>query len=78
LLQLRDGITSLLQAEAASLDDTAEIDQLRKTLNDSYDAYLRTYGPLNRFSEKGHRPVRRERCRVRRPAPATGDADLRR
>jgi SAM-dependent methyltransferase len=53
LLQLRDAITALLQAEAASLEDTTEISQLRDRLNRSYDSYQTAYGPLNRFTEKG-------------------------
>ena len=50
LLGLRDAVTSLLEAEAASLDDTAELAALRRDLNLRYDAYLRTYGPISRFS----------------------------
>ncbi|HEY3514575.1 MAG TPA: helicase-related protein [Kribbella sp.] len=53
LLQLRDTVTSLLRAEAATLDDTPEIDQLRADLNQLYDKYHATYGgPMNRFTER--------------------------
>ena len=50
LLGLRDAVTSLLEAEAASLDDTAELEALRRDLNLRYGTYLRTYGPISRFS----------------------------
>ena len=50
LLGLRDAVTGLLEAEAASLDDTAELDALRRDLNLRYDTYLRAYGPISRFS----------------------------
>ncbi|MFI5736069.1 helicase-related protein [Kribbella sp. NPDC051587] len=48
LLQLRDTVIGLLRAEAANLDDTAEIGQLRADLNRLYDAYQAAHGPLNR------------------------------
>lgn len=50
LIGLRDVVRALLEREAASRDDTPEIDQLRVTLNKVYDGYLRSYGPLNRFT----------------------------
>ena len=50
LLGLRDVVTGLLEAEATSLDDTAELDALRRDLNLRYDTYLRTYGPISRFT----------------------------
>ncbi|HET9894634.1 MAG TPA: helicase-related protein [Streptosporangiaceae bacterium] len=50
LLGLRDVVRALLDAEAASRDDTPEIEQLRTTLNQVYDGYLRKYGPLNRYT----------------------------
>ena len=50
LLGLRDAVTGLLDAEAASLDDTPELDALRRDLNRRYDDYVRAYGPVNRFS----------------------------
>ena len=50
LLGLRDTATALLEAEAASSDDTPELERLRRELGRRYDAYARTYGPVNRFS----------------------------
>ncbi|MBT8226106.1 MAG: helicase, partial [Dactylosporangium sp.] len=51
LLGLRDTAVALLQAEAASLDDTEDIDRLRAELNTRYDAYAAAHGPINRFTE---------------------------
>jgi N12 class adenine-specific DNA methylase len=50
LLGLRDAVTALLDAEAASLDDTPELETMRRALNARYDAYAAAYGPVNRFS----------------------------
>lgn len=50
LLGLRDTTVALLETEAGSRDDTAELDHLRAELNQRYDNYTATYGPLNRFS----------------------------
>jgi N12 class adenine-specific DNA methylase len=59
LLGLRDTVTALLAAEAASLDDgdepgvtpdPASPAGLRAQLNTRYDAYTAAYGPLNRFT----------------------------
>jgi N12 class adenine-specific DNA methylase len=50
LLGLRDAVTGLLEAEAASLDDAPELDALRRDLDLRYDTYLRTYGPISRFT----------------------------
>jgi N12 class adenine-specific DNA methylase len=52
LLSLRDTARALLDAEAASGEDTAQIGQLRRDLDRRYDAYLAAYGPLNRYSER--------------------------
>ncbi len=52
LLSLRDTARALLDAEAASAEDTAQIGQLRRYLDRRYDAYLAAYGPLNRYSER--------------------------
>jgi len=56
LLGLRDAARELLDAESASADDTPEIAGLRADLNRRYDIYLRTHGPLNRFTVRrtGH------------------------
>lgn len=53
LLRLRDVAVTLLEAEAQAVDDTADMAQLRQQLNRQYDAYARTYGPLNRFTWRG-------------------------
>jgi len=66
LLGLRDAVTSLLEAEAASLDDTAELDGLRRDLNLRYDSYLQAYGPISRFSWRY----------TGRTDPATGEEKL--
>lgn len=50
LLGLRDFMVALLEAEAASRDDTPQIAGLRPELNRRYDAYVASYGPINRFS----------------------------
>jgi N12 class adenine-specific DNA methylase/SAM-dependent methyltransferase len=63
LLALRDGAGALLDAEAASADDTPEISGLRAELGRRYDSYFATYGPLNRFSQR----------RTGRTNPATGE-----
>jgi SAM-dependent methyltransferase len=52
LLSLRDTARALLDAEAASAEDTPQIDQLRRYLNRRYDAYLAAYGPINRYREQ--------------------------
>src|SRR5262249_39220672 len=43
LLGLRDGVVGLLEAEASSIDDSPEIDRLRRELNERYDAYQRRF-----------------------------------
>lgn len=50
LVELRDATLALLDAEAASTSDTAEIAQLRTELNQRYEYYAAAYGPLNRFT----------------------------
>ena len=50
LLQLRDGASRLLEAEAASPDNTVEIVDLRLELQRNYTAYHDRFGALNRFS----------------------------
>jgi hypothetical protein len=66
LLELRDTVVQLLEAEAASIDDTEQIDRLRQRLGRGYDAYLRSYGPINRFTWR----------RTGRTDPATGQERL--
>jgi N12 class adenine-specific DNA methylase/SAM-dependent methyltransferase len=50
LLRVRDSVTGLLDAEAASREDTPELDALRRDLNRRYDDYVRSYGTINRFA----------------------------
>jgi N12 class adenine-specific DNA methylase/SAM-dependent methyltransferase len=52
LLALRDAARELLDAEAASSEDSPRISALRADLNLRYETYLRTYGPLNRASHR--------------------------
>ena len=66
LLRLRDAVTGLLDAEAASRENTPELDALRRDLNRRYDDYVRAYGTVNRFS---WRPTGR-------PDPDTGGEKL--
>ncbi|AEV86815.1 F-box DNA helicase protein 1 [Actinoplanes sp. SE50] len=51
LLQLRDTAVALLEAEAASLDNSADIDQLRTELDRRYHAYTGRYEAINRFTD---------------------------
>jgi len=66
LLGLRDAVTGLLEAEAGSLDDSPELERKRRDLNARYDAYLRAYGPVGRFSWR----------RTGRTDPETGEEKL--
>lgn len=50
LLELRDGAVALVGAQAATIEDTDEVEALRERLNDLYDGYVRRYGPINRVS----------------------------
>jgi N12 class adenine-specific DNA methylase len=50
LIGMRDTLTSLLTAEAASVSDSPQIKALRADLNDQYDAYVKRYGPINRYT----------------------------
>ncbi|MDJ0321957.1 helicase-related protein [Pseudarthrobacter sp. PS3-L1] len=50
LLGLRDAARKVLVAEADSLDDTPEIDDLREQLHSAYSDYAATYGPINRYT----------------------------
>lgn len=49
LLELRDTTVTLLEAEAATFEHSAGIEELREDLNRQYDAYVGRYGPINRF-----------------------------
>ena len=63
LLGLRDTVRALLDSEAASSEDNSRIERLRADLNRRYDAYVRTYGPLNRYTTR----------RTGRTDPVTGE-----
>lgn len=49
LVELRDTLGRLLDAESANRANTPEITALRQRLNDQYDAYVAKNGPINRF-----------------------------
>ena len=66
LLGLRDTVRALLDAEAATRDDGPRIERLRADLNRRYDAYLHSYGPLNRYTLR----------RTGRADPVTGEPVL--
>ena len=66
LLGLRNAVTSLLEAESASREDTPKLNDLRRDLNLRYDSYLRSCGPINRFSWR----------HTGRTDPATGEEKL--
>lgn len=75
LLRLRDTVTALLTAEAATIDDGDEHGgppapgspaALRAELNDRYDAYLAAHGPLNRYTLR----------RTGRTDPETGEPKM--
>jgi len=52
LLGLRDGVVAVLEAEAATVDDTAELRALRATLATAYTGYVAAHGPLNRVGQR--------------------------
>ena len=66
LLGLRDTVRALLDAEAASSEDTPQISELRTDLGRRYDSYLHAFGPVNRFSQR----------RTGRADPQTGEEKL--
>ena len=66
LLGLRDTVRALLDAEAASPEDTSQISELRADLGRRYDSYLHAFGPINRFSQR----------RTGRTGPQTGEEKL--
>lgn len=72
LLELRDAAVNLLNAEAATLDDSVEIASLRADLNRVYDGFLAKYGPLGRFTEtvRPNRDPLKEPIVTRRYPPA--------
>jgi N12 class adenine-specific DNA methylase/predicted RNA methylase len=74
LLGLRDTAIALLEAEAASPDDTPELEQLRRELGRRYDTYVRSHGPVNRFSWRhtGHADPGTGEQKLARIRPAQG------
>ncbi|MBN9630976.1 MAG: DEAD/DEAH box helicase family protein [Actinobacteria bacterium] len=50
LLRLRDTAKQLLETEAGTREETAELAAARSDLRSQYDAYTAKYGPLNRFT----------------------------
>ncbi|MUK02969.1 helicase [Vibrio cholerae] len=52
LLGMRDLARSVLSLEAANVEDTAELGAERERLREAYSAYIDTYGPINRFTER--------------------------
>ncbi len=52
LLGLRDAARALLSAEAADLEDTPQIQQLRTGLADRYRDHVGRFGPINRFTTR--------------------------
>jgi len=50
LLSLRDQAVDLLSMEAASSDDSADLDTRRTELADSYRRYVAGHGPINRYT----------------------------
>ncbi|MDG4793115.1 SNF2-related protein [Micromonospora sp. WMMD1082] len=74
LLRLRDLAMRLLEAEAATLDDTEEIGHLRAQLGRRYDSYVSRFGPINRYNtyETGKVDEETGEPILRRVAPAQG------
>ena len=52
LLGLRDGVVALLEAEAATVEDTQALRGLRSDLAAVYTRYAATFGPLNRVGQR--------------------------
>lgn len=52
LLDLRDTVLELLDAEAATTSDTINIQALREQLNRQYDRYTDRFGPINRVTAR--------------------------
>ncbi|TYC96642.1 helicase [Arthrobacter echini] len=52
LLNLRDAGRSVLTIEASNVEDTPELGAARQDLRSSYQSYVATYGPINRFTER--------------------------
>lgn len=52
LLELRDLAAALIDAEAATADDTPHLTALRTLLGDRWRSYVDSYGPINRFTTR--------------------------
>jgi N12 class adenine-specific DNA methylase len=52
LLGLRDPVVAVLEAEAATVQDTPELRALRTTLAAAYTGYSTRFGPLNRVGQR--------------------------
>ena len=52
LMGLRDGVVAVLEAEAATVQDTPELRALRSTLAAAYTGYVGRFGPLNRVGQR--------------------------
>ncbi|WP_253907994.1 helicase-related protein [Arthrobacter sp. H20] len=52
LLDLRDAGRSVLMLEASNVEDTPELGAARQELRSTYQGYVGTYGPINRFTER--------------------------
>lgn len=71
LVSMRDRIRALIATEAATFDDTADLDQQRATLATQWRSYVARFGPINRHSLR--RTGRRDEAGVEqlaRVAPA--------
>jgi N12 class adenine-specific DNA methylase len=68
LLTLRDKAGALLSQEAAHVAEPAHLQQLRAELRSTYQRYLRSYGPINRYKTHG----------TGRTDPETGEPIVRR
>ncbi len=68
LLGLRDSARALLTEEANDLEDTPQIEQLRRRLREDYTTYYARYGAINRYQLQ----------RTGRTDPETGEEIMRR
>ncbi|MGV9383516.1 UvrD-helicase domain-containing protein [Nonomuraea sp. NPDC003707] len=70
-VRMRNTVQRLLEAQLETLDDTAEILELRERLNHLYDGYVTRYGPYNRFKliNSGHIDPETGEPKLRRQYP---------
>ena len=69
LLDLRDQVKSIVQREAASIDDDASLDATRDKLRATWERYVEKYGPINRLTQTSRIDADGEEI-VRRRKPA--------